>query len=389
MIRALRAAQVFDGHRLVADPVVVIDGRKIVGVGTEPSHVAETVDLGEVTLVPGLVDAHQHLVFDGSGSLEEQVADRSDDELRERARRNARRALRAGITTIRDLGDRNFVTLDLRDDPALPTILAAGPPITADAGHCWFLGGCCGDADALIAAVHERKGRGCDTVKIMVTGGALTPTFPMWTSQFTADQVAIVVATAHDLGLPVAAHCHGIEGTANALDAGVDTIEHCTFFTTNGRSEPDDDLIDRIAASGTPVSATWGRLPAFEPSPIVTANRPVVDGAMRQLHARGATVVVGTDSGINPGKPHDVLPHAARELTDMGLDAPAVLTTLTATAAEVCGVGHRKGRLAPGYHADLLAVGGDPLTDPTALFDVRGVWCRGQRIGRGTDVDHG
>lgn len=179
---------------------------------------------------------HQHLVFDGHGSLEQQVADRTDEELRDRARQNARRALRAGITTIRDLGDRNFVTL-----------------------------------------------------------------------------------------------------------------EHCTFFTANGRSEPDDGVLERIASSGTPVSATWGGDPAHPPLPLVEANRPAVDGAMPRLRSLGGTVVVGTDAGVSAGRPHDVLPHAARDLAAIGLDADEVLTTLTATAADVCGVGHRKGRLAPGW----------------------------------------
>jgi imidazolonepropionase-like amidohydrolase len=359
---------------------VVVDGATVVSVGAGVPTGVEVVDLGDATLMPGLVDAHQHLVFDGKGSLEEQVVDRTDDELRERARVNARRALRAGITTIRDLGDRNFVTLDLRHDEELPTILAAGPPLTADGGHCWYLGGCCADADALIAAVHERKRRGCDVVKIMVTGGALTPTFPMWESQFTAADVAAVVAAAHGVGLPVAAHCHGVGGIAQALDAGVDTIEHCTFYTASGASEPDDILLERIAASGTPVSATGGALPGHEPPPRIAANRPVVEGALRRLHDLGGTLVVGTDAGVGLAKPHDVLPHAARDLATLGMDAAEILTTLTATAAAVCGVGDHKGRLAPGYDADVLAVDGDPLTDLDDLLRPRLVMCRGRRV---------
>jgi imidazolonepropionase-like amidohydrolase len=379
MMRALRAARLFDGRDLVATPVVVIDGTTIVDIGSTPSNI-DVEDLGDVTLLPGLVDAHQHLVFDGNGTLEEQVAPFTDDELRERARANARRALFAGITTIRDLGDRNYVTLALRGAADLPTIVTAGPPITVDEGHCWFLGGVCRDRDELLAAVDERRRRGCDAVKIMVTGGALTPTYPMWACQFTSDEVASVVDAAHAAGMPVAAHCHGADGMIRALDAGVDTIEHCSFFCEGGRVERDDVVIDRIAAAGTPVSATLGRLPGHRSPPVIEANWPALEAAMRGLWSRGGVIVVGTDAGIGAAKPHDVLPHAAPDLAAIGLDAPEILTTLTATAARVCGVGHTKGRLAVGYDADILAVRGDPLTDLRALLDVRAVWRGGREV---------
>jgi imidazolonepropionase-like amidohydrolase len=381
MIHTVRASRMFDGERFVRDPVVTFEDGTILDVGGPALPGAHVVDMDDATLLPGLIDAHQHLVFDGNGSLEEQVVDATDDELRERARLHARRALDAGITTIRDLGDRNFVTLDLCGDPELPTILASGPPLTAQGGHCWFLNGCCADSNALVAAVRERKRRGCAVVKIMVTGGALTPTYPMWASQFTTDDVALVVSTAHALGLPVAAHCHGIDGLVQAVDAGVDTIEHCTFFTESGRSEPDDALIERIAASGIAVSATMGVLLGHTPPPVVAANFERVLDAMRRLRENGATVVVGTDAGISAGKPHDVLPHAAVHLAAIGLAPAEVLATMTAVAADVCGLTGRKGRLAPGHDADILAVQGDPSIDPDSLLAVRGVW-RGGRPAR-------
>jgi imidazolonepropionase-like amidohydrolase len=372
---------VFDGRGLVSPPLVTVDDDgTIAGVGEQVPTSAEVDDLGDVTLLPGLVDTHQHLCFDGRGTLEEQIVGVPDEELSERARRNAVTALRAGITTIRDLGDRGFLTLALRGDPELPTILASGPPLTADGGHCWYLGGCCSDTDALVEAVHERKARGCDVVKIMVTGGALTPTFPMWKSQFGTEEVATVVATAHELGLPVAAHCHGVEGTFSAVAAGVDTIEHCTFFTEAGATVPDDTLVDRIAEGDIPVSATLGADPTHEPPPLVAANLAKVIDALGALRRRGGTVVVGTDAGVGPRKPHDVLPRAVDELRLIGFDNTEVLAVLTTVAATVIGLGDRKGRLIAGYDADVLAVGGDPTDDPSRLRDVRAVWRSGRRV---------
>src|SRR4051794_13246464 len=376
----LRAARLFDGREMVAHHVVTVDDAAIIAVGCDVPPDIELEDLGDVTLMPGLIDTHQHLCFDGSGPLEEQVAGVSDDELLARARANAKRALQAGITTIRDLGDRHFVTLPLRDEPGLPTILASGPPLTKAAGHCWYLGGGCGGRDSLVAAVRQRHRRGCDVVKIMVTGGALTPGFAMWDSQFDADDVKAVVDTAHELGLPVAAHCHGIEGTAAAIAARVDTIEHFSFVADDARSRPDARLIDAVAEAGITVSATLGRRPGSVAPPVVESNIPTVLAGLRQLREAGGVLAVGTDAGISAGKPHDVLPHAVTELAEIGVCGVDLLATLTSGAAKACGVGDGKGRIAAGWDADLVAVAGDPVQRPAALHDIRGVWRAGTRV---------
>ncbi|HVT76729.1 MAG TPA: amidohydrolase family protein, partial [Acidimicrobiales bacterium] len=370
---ALRATRAFDGDRFVDNAVVVVDGDVITDVGESVPAGAEVVELGDALLTPGLIDTHQHLVFNGQGTLEEQVVGVSDEELRERARANAARALRAGITTIRDLGDRGFVTVDLVGDPALPTILASGPPLTPMQGHCWYLGGECADIDELRAAVHARKARGCAVVKLMATGGHGTPTYPMWKSQFTTDELRAVIATAHGVGLPVAAHCHGVGGIASAVEVGVDTIEHCTFFSESGGSEPDETLIKSIAAAGIPVSATYGQLPGSEPPPVIKANIDKVIGALLYLRECGGTIVIGTDAGIGPPKPHDVLPYAFDMLTEIGMTPAQALASMTSVSARVLGLGDRKGRLAAGYDADIRASG-------AALTDVRGVWLRGARV---------
>jgi imidazolonepropionase-like amidohydrolase len=380
-VLCVRGERVFDGEGLVARPTVLLDGDRIVDVGVEPPEGAEEVDLGAVTLLPGLIDTHQHLCFDGVGTLEEQVAGVPDADLLERSRVAATRAVEAGITTVRDLGDRDFVTLALRGEPELPTILCAGPPITRVGGHCHYLRGEAEGEAALVAAVRERDDHRCDVVKVMVTGGALTPTFPMWKSQYTTAELRVVVDEAHRLGLPVAAHCHGAAGIEQALDVGVDSIEHCTFFTEEGRSEPDEGLMARVAASGICVSATLGRLPEVPTAnPLIAANLETVAASRRRLHELGATIVAGTDAGITPAKPHDVLPHAFADLVAAGMSHLEGLRALTSTAAATCHVGDRKGRLAPGWAADLLAVAGDPTVDTAALLAPVAVWRGGRRL---------
>ena len=386
---ALRAARLFDGQGVVDVPIVILEGDTIVGVGAAPPESVEVVDLGDVTLVPGLIDTHQHLCFDGNGSLEEQVTGVDDVALAVRARVAAARALSGGVTTLRDLGDRSFVTLPLRDDPSLPTILAAGPPLTSVGGHCWYLGGEYTGVDELARAVRERVERGCDAIKVMATGGGLTLTFPMWETQFSDSEMRTVVDEAHRAGLPVAAHCHGVAGIEQALDAGADSIEHCTFMTASGTCAPVDAVLDRLADTGVAISTTLGRLANAQLPPMIAANWDVLVDTRQRLHSRGATIVVGTDAGIGPSKPHDVLPNALTELVESGMTPIEGLRAITSVAAKVCGVADRKGRLAAGFDADLVAVAGDPLADPHALRTVERVSASRARgaAGRMTDTD--
>ncbi len=372
----IEAQRLFDGHRFVEPARVVIADGAVVAVGADVAEPA-TVDLGDVTLMPGIVDCHQHLVFDGVGTLEEQVSGRTDEELFERAWAQARRALLGGVTTLRDLGDRGFVTLSLRGDIRLPTILCSGPPITTVGGHCWYLGGECEDRDALIEAVRERAERGCDVVKVMATGGALTPAMPMWRSQFDAEDLRVLVAEAHRLGLPVAAHCHGEQGISDSVDAGVDTIEHCTFVNEDMDPRPDPELLERLARSGIALSATFGRCAdGPPPPPMIQAAAPKVRAAHAAVRERGGKIVVGTDAGISVAKPHDVAPQAIHDLIALGMTPVEALTAMTSGGADALGQ-PGKGRLAAGADADMIAVDGDPRTDPVAVTRIVQVWRAG------------
>ncbi|MGI9645133.1 MAG: amidohydrolase family protein, partial [Ilumatobacteraceae bacterium] len=315
----IRAARLFDGERFVDRPTVLVDDGEVVAVGEPVPESAPVVELGEDTLLPGFVDCHQHLVFDGHGTLEGQVSGIADDVLVERARTAARRALSGGVTTLRDLGDRGFLTLGLRGDRHLPTVAAAGPPITPPGGHCWYLGGETEGEPALRQAVAERIERGCDVVKIMVTGGAMTPSFPLWQNQFTRPEVQLVVDEAHRSGRPVAAHCHGIDGISLAIDVGVDSIEHCSFFTDALECAPPPELLERLAASDVAVSATWGLTAEPARPPHWDVAFPLIRAASGEVHRAGGHVVVGTDAGIYPQKPHDVLPHSLPTMLEAGM----------------------------------------------------------------------
>jgi imidazolonepropionase-like amidohydrolase len=215
---------------------------------------------------------------------------------------------------------------------------------------------------------------------VMVSGGYHTPTIPMWVSQFDPEDLRLLFDDAHRRGLPVAAHCHGNQAIAEALDAGADSIEHCTFITDGFRSDPPDELIERLATSDVVISATLGRLPDMPVPPVVAANAPILSAARRRLHELGATIVVGTDAGITEAKPHDVMPHALTDLTDSGMTSIEALRALTSVAARALSIDGHKGRLARGLDADLIAVDGDPLADPSALTSIVAVWRAGHRV---------
>ena len=388
---AIRAGQMFDGIGVYGPTTVGIDGGKITHVdtvGAPPPEGMPLFDLGpDAFLLPGLVDAHMHLAFDASADPVAALVAAHDDELLARMRVSAARALHAGITTVRDLGDRNYLALDLLAEfsgqPGKgPEILAAGPPITTPGGHCHFLGGEAAGAEALLAAVRERFERGCSVVKIMASGGNLTPGSAPHKSQYSLPELRLVVEAAHRWGLPVAAHAHAPSAIRDALAAGADTIEHATFMTEDG-VDADPAMLARIAASGSSLGLTLGSAGIGEPlssRPVVAKRLEAMTSARKKLLELGAKIVPGTDAGIVEDKPHNVLPFALSDLVALGMSPVAALASMTSGAASACGVADRKGRIAVGADADLLAVAGSPLVDIGMIHNVQAVFRAGRCV---------
>lgn len=366
--------------------LVVVDAGSVVDVddsGADPPPGAEVVDLGDVTLLPGLVDAHVHLCFDAGDDVLGPLRD-DDATLLERMERNADATLAAGVTTARDLGDRGYLGLAVRDrcrgDPSLgPDLLVAGPPLTRTRGHCWFLGGEADDVEELRAAVAERARRGCDVVKVMATGGVITPGYGPHESQYGPVQLRAVVAEAHRHGLPVAAHAHSPRGIADSVDAGVDSVEHCSFLTSAG-VEVDWSIVSRLAERGTYASFTLAVAPGVPlPAPIARYLEQL-HAHIAAMHRAGVRIVCSSDAGVAPPKPHAVLPHGAVTLAGHGLTNADALASVTSVAADACGLDGHKGRLARGFDADVLAVDGNPLVDIEDLLRVAAVFRRGVRV---------
>jgi imidazolonepropionase-like amidohydrolase len=195
------------------------------------------------------------------------------------------------------------------------------------------------------------------------------------------DELRAAVVEAHTLGLPVAAHAHGIPGIRNALDAGVDTIEHCSFMTAD-TAEADPELVAALADSDTVVSATLGHIPVpgLVLPPRIAALLEKLTEIFQQVTAAGVKLICTSDAGIGPAKPHNALAYSALQFTEIGGDNLAALRAITSDAAAACRVGGRKGRIAAGFDADIVAVQGNPLMDITALRRVVAVYQAGEPV---------
>jgi len=396
---AIRATQMFDGERFSAGgATVLIDGDRIVGVEEGFPEVGEqwqVVHHADATTLPGLIDTHVHLVADGGVGALDRVAGFTDDELDAVITQGLRLQLSAGVTTVRDLGDRRFSVLERRDrqragsarEPE-PTILASGPPITSPGGHCFYMGGeTTGDA-GIEAAIAERVRRRVDVVKVMASGGMTTPGTDVMGTQFTTNELRLIVQLAHDAGLPVTAHAHAhaLSAVEQAVEVGVDGIEHCTCLTNKG-AELSNELLARLVESGVAVGGALGFPPPSEFDKAPQAIKDLMKRAgltpeglktMRlqmtgRMHRAGGRFVTGADSGINPHMSHGGLRHAASFLVEGGGSTIDAVAASTSIAAEVCGLGDRKGSLRNGYDADITIVDGNLQADIDALSNVRSV----------------
>jgi imidazolonepropionase-like amidohydrolase len=400
----IRGARLFDGERFLPGPAtVVVDDGTIAGVEPgrpDPPEHAQVLDLGDVTVLPGLVDTHVHLVGDSGWGALDRVAGYSPEELASIVEESLQRQLAAGVTTVRDLGDRDWVAVDHRDRQRRdgrrpePTLLTSGPPITSPQGHCHYMGGEVEGRDAIARAVQERADRGVDIVKVMASGGMTTPGTDVLRTQFTSEELTFLVDEAHGRGLPVTAHAHGLPAVKQALAAGADGLEHCSCLTETGMHVP-DEVLETLASRGTPIGAGLGVPPREAMDRAPAGLRAMMERAgftpesfrqvrldmVRRMHEGGARFVGGRDSGISPFLAHGSMHESLAFLAEAGASVEETLAAGTSLAADACGVGDRKGRLRPGFDADLVAVPGDLAGDVSRLTDVSTVVLAGAQVG--------
>jgi imidazolonepropionase-like amidohydrolase len=294
---------------------------------------------------------------------------------------NSRKLVSAGVTTARDLGARNFLDIELRD--AIEAGLAVGPhlvcatrPITHSGGHCWYMGGEADTPESIRRVARENLRSGADCLKIMATGGGMTPVGPPpFRAQYSADDIGIAVGEARLRGKFVAAHAHGTEGIRNAAAAGVRTIEHCSFATesTNALSAEVDpvvmqSLVDNDVYVCPTVSGVLFRMRERLGGQAIDA----LLGRLAVMRAAGVKLIAGTDSGFGreaelENRMDDYV-SGLEVFAAAGWDPAAVIEAATVLAAEAIGLGATAGSLDAGKRADVIAVRGNPLR---SLGDLR------------------
>jgi imidazolonepropionase-like amidohydrolase len=383
---ALRAAALVDvtSGELRRSPQLLIEDGRIVAVdyGVAAPADARSLDLGPLTLLPGLIDAHTHVTTTYrfllmGGPMHDAVT----------AHVHARKTLEAGFTTIRDLWSKDFIDVALRDaiergEVVGPRMLCATLAIGATGGHnedveglspTIKVGGWAGVADGVDAVrrlVRLQLKHGADVIKIMATEGGGEGRDLANETEYTLEEMRAIVEEAHRLGKKVAAHAHGADGIKAALRAGVDSVEHGTFA--------DDEAIALFKQRGAWLVPTGAindpqlrprdaKASAFERQRAELYERASL-AAFRGAVAAGVKIAAGSDSSV--------LPHGenAKEIVWMaehGMSPLQALQAATLGGAELLGLSDRIGRVAPGYLADLVAVEGNPLDDIRAVLRVR------------------
>jgi imidazolonepropionase-like amidohydrolase len=375
------------GREPLADPVIEIEAGRIARIRSCQQDLGrgkEVIDLRGCSIAPGLIDSHVHLALRPELSTDESIAfiEGGDErEILDTMWESAKTAFVHGVTTVRDCGAPGRTGVTLRDrarnEPGMPDILVSGRPVTTRGGHCHWMGLVANSLEEVDVAVRELCAEGVDFIKVMATGGMMTPGSDPYRAQYPEPILEHLVAEAHQRGKRVAAHVLSAPGLRAAIAAGVDTVEHFTTIT-NARQDVDPALIPEIASSSVIVGVTAHHslrdlLRAGEFDAIETRLAP-----HRGLRQAGARTNVHSDAGTPGTYTRDFHESIAIYMIGMKTTVAEAVQAGTATAAAALGIEAEIGTIQSGRRADLIAVEGRLDHQIAALGQVRVVFKDGQ-----------
>jgi imidazolonepropionase-like amidohydrolase len=386
-VETLLADRLFDGtgEPAIDKAFIQIEDGRIIAVGKQSelgSAASGATDLGDATLLPGLINMHTHLTCSASTRVLHEAMTDSYEVKMMRAIENARKTILSGVTTIRDCGTLNPIVFGIREASkeeliTAPHVWASGEVLTSTGGHCYFFGVECDSIEDIKKAVRAQVKAGADYIKVMATGGGLTPNTNPREAQFGREEMIELVNDSKRIGKRVAAHCHGTPGIVNAIAAEVTTIEHCSFMVEDG-VEYDQKLADGIAEKGIYVCPTIGvgqryrqhaEREGIQLPPGMAETRPKRIENFRRLLDSGVKFVSGNDAGMTFTGFDDFQLDIEMLVEYVGMSNSDAILTATGQAAEAIGT-EEFGTLQVGRRADILGVRGNALHDVGALRDL-------------------
>jgi imidazolonepropionase-like amidohydrolase len=362
------------GKVLPGHSILVEEGKvKSVGPAAQFEGFSGTLfDTTGCTVLPGLIDCHVHLVYGGEPNPRPILDELSDGAVTLKALRNAQVTLRGGVTAVRDCGGKDYLEFAVRDAIQRgtfvgPTIRAVGRMICMTGGHGNHIARVADGADDVVRAVREQIHAGCDQIKIMATGGVMTPGVNPEDAHYSAEEMAAGIAEGLRFHRKCASHAQGAEGILNAVRGGVASIEHGIFMTDECIQEMlarQTALVPTLAALNNILGNAQNGIPAY----VVDKAHRVAErhrDSIRRFHRAGGRIAMGTDAGT----PYNLHGHNAMELeymVEVGIPAQDAILSATRNAADLLEL-PEQGRIQPGADADLVVVNGNPVQDITLV----------------------
>lgn len=375
-----RDAKIVDGKGATWIGWVAVDGNKIHKLGRgapeEPLEGYETEHLRGMALLPGFIDCHVHLRSDGDADPRAQVLSDTDGLVAIRCATNARKTLEAGITTIRDCGCTHHIDFALRRAVAqglvkAPRLVLSGEFICMTGGHGWNVGCEADGPHGVRLAAREQLKAGADNIKMIATGGILTPGTEIGVPQLSVEEMRAGIEEAKKAGKITAAHAHGAQGVKNAVLAGVDSVEHAYLMDEEGADMMVDKGTYLVATSAAVRNVVNFGTKSGIPADVVRKAQQGFESHVRTFqHAlkTGVKLAMGTDSGV-PFTRHGNNLDELVYLVEMGLTPMEAIQTATLDSARLLKMDHLIGSIEEGKLADLVIVDGNPLEDIKVLQD--------------------